>query len=216
DMVEPVHKVSIIPRGFTGGATHYLQSDKTGYSRSYLKQFLVTLLGGRAAEEVVFGELTTGAGNDLERTTDIAKKMVCAWGMSDKIGPMTIGKDQGEVYLGKEILSRDNYSDETTRIVDQEIRAIITEAHEKATEILQKHRGLLDKLAQDLQEKETLGTEDIFNLILANLSTDERAIVEKKFDRAREMRFEHSVDIATAEAETENTDSQIEEESPNA
>jgi cell division protease FtsH len=217
DLVEPVHKVSIIPRGFTGGATHYLQSDKTGYSRSYLKQFLVTLLGGRAAEEVVFGELTTGAGNDLERTTDITKKMVCAWGMSDKIGPMTIGKDQGEVYLGKELLSRDNYSDETTRIVDQEIRAFINEAHEKATEILQKHRGLLDKLAHDLQEKETLGTDDIFLLILDNLQTDERAIVQKKYERAREMRFEHSAEIpSAAPEEAVATVSAEEEESPDA
>ncbi len=86
DKVEPVHKVSIIPRGFTGGATHYLMTDKTNYSKSYLLQMLVTLLGGRAAEEVVFQEYTTGAGNDLERCTDIAKKMVCSWGMSDKIG----------------------------------------------------------------------------------------------------------------------------------
>ena len=197
DLVEPVHKVSIIPRGFTGGATHYLQSDKSGYSKSYLQQFLVTLLGGRAAEEVVFGELTTGAGNDLERTTDIAKKMVCAWGMSTKVGPMTIGKDQGEVYLGKEILSRDVYSDETARMVDNEIRAIISEAHERATNILQQHRNLLDKLSQVLQEKETLGTEEIFGLILEDLSSDDRAIVERKYSRAKEMRFEHSSEQGT-------------------
>lgn len=194
DLVEPVHKVSIIPRGFTGGATHYLQSDKTGYSRSYLKQFLVTLLGGRAAEEVVFSELTTGAGNDLERTTDIAKKMVCAWGMSEVIGPMTIGKDQGEVYLGKELVSRDSYSDETTRMVDTEIRAIVSEAHDRAKAILEQHRAMLDILAIELQEKETLGTEDIFSLILANLDTQERDIVEQKFARAKEMRFEHSTE----------------------
>jgi len=126
--------------------------------------------------------------------------MVCAWGMSDVIGPMTIGKDQGEVYLGKDILSRDTYSDETTRMVDNEIRAIIAEAHDQAKDILQKHRGLLDALSHELQEKETLGTEEIFKLIMDHLQTDERAIVEKKYARAREMRFEHSKDDIEPEA----------------
>ncbi len=192
DQVEPVHKVSIIPRGFTGGATHYLQSDRTGYSRSYLKQFLVTLLGGRAAEEVVFGEVTTGAGNDLERCTDIAKKMVCAWGMSDVVGPMTVGKDQGEVFLGKEISSREIHSEETAKLVDGEIRSLILEAHEAAKALLQKHRSLLDEMAQVLQEKETLNTDDIFQLILENLDSDELEIVQAKYEKAKEMRFEYS------------------------
>jgi cell division protease FtsH len=211
DLVEPVHKVSIIPRGFTGGATHYLQSDKTGYSRSYLKQFLVSLLGGRAAEEVVFGELTTGAGNDLERTTDIAKKMVCSWGMSDVIGPMTIGKEQGEVFLGKELTSSDMHSDETTRLVDSEIRNIISEAHSKAREILEKHRDLMDKMAQELQEKETLGTDEIFTLILNNLESEERKLVENKYERAKEMRFEHSVEEAEESAVEESKETPTEE-----
>jgi len=209
DLVEPVHKVSIIPRGFTGGATHYLQSDRTGYSRSYLKQFLVSLLGGRAAEEVVFGELTTGAGNDLERTTDIAKKMVCSWGMSDVIGPMTIGKEQGEVFLGKELASRDLHSDETSRLVDAEIRKFITEAHLQAREILEKHRDLLDDMAKELQERETLGTDEIFKLILTHLDSDERALVESKYERAKEMRFEHSSEISEPtelKAETQEQD----------
>ena len=209
DLVEPVHKVSIIPRGFTGGATHYLQSDRTGYSRSYLKQFLVSLLGGRAAEEVVFGELTTGAGNDLERTTDIAKKMVCSWGMSDVIGPMTIGKEQGEVFLGKELASRDLHSDETSRLVDAEIRKFISEAHLQAREILEKHRDLLDDMAKELQERETLGTDEIFKLILTHLDSDERALVESKYERAKEMRFEHSSEISEPtelKAETQEQD----------
>ncbi|MDD2719327.1 MAG: ATP-dependent zinc metalloprotease FtsH [Candidatus Cloacimonetes bacterium] len=206
DSVEPVHKVSIIPRGFTGGATHYLQSDKTGYSRSYLKQFMVSLLGGRAAEEVVFGELTTGAGNDLERATDISKKMVCSWGMSDVVGPMTIGKEHNEVFLGKEIGSRDVHSDETSRMVDSEIRKFITEAHTAALDILKKHRALLDKMAAELQEKETLGTEEIFTLILENLDSEEKALVEAKYERAKEMRFEHSAD---GEDKTEPEDSDM-------
>ncbi|MCB5271010.1 MAG: ATP-dependent zinc metalloprotease FtsH [Candidatus Cloacimonetes bacterium] len=199
ELVEPVHKVSIIPRGFTGGATHYLQSDKTGYSRSYLKQFMVTLLGGRSAEEVVFGELTTGAGNDLERTTDIAKKMVCSWGMSDAIGPMTIGKEQNEVFLGKQLATHDGHSDETSRLVDSEIRALVTEAHEKAKAILIKHRALLEIMSLELLEKETLNTDDIFSLITDNLDAEEREIVKAKYERAREMRFEHTSDLDVPE-----------------
>jgi len=199
DKTEPVHKVSIIPRGFTGGATHYLLSDRTGYSRSYLKQMLVTLLGGRAAEEIVFGELTTGAGNDLERCTDIAKKMVCSWGMSDKIGPMTIGKEQGEVFLGKELVSRDIYSDETSQLVDREIRETIMEAHLQANAILEAHQPLMELMAKELQEKETLGTDEIFDLILANTDPSEHELVTSKYKKALELRFEHS---ETAAAET--------------
>nr|MDK2851376.1 cell division protease FtsH [Candidatus Cloacimonadota bacterium] len=194
ELVEPVHKVSIIPRGFTGGATHYLQSDKTGYSKSYLRQFMVTLLGGRAAEEVVFSEFTTGAGNDLERCTDIAKKMVCSWGMSEVVGPMTIGKEQDEVFLGKELGSREIYSEETAKLVDGEIRALIIDAYNTAKKILVKHRALLDIMAQELQEKETLNTDDIFNLIMDNLDGDEKDIVRAKYERAKEMRFEYSSD----------------------
>ncbi len=201
EKTEPVHKVSIIPRGFTGGATHYLLSDKTGYSRSYLKQFLVTLLGGRAAEEIMFGELTTGAGNDLERCTDIAKKMVCTWGMSDKIGPMTIGKEQGEVFLGKEIGGRDIYSDETSQIVDSEIRSIISEAHELAKGILTAHKELMVVLATELQEKETLGTDEIFQIILANIEAGDPELVNSKYKKALEMRFEHSEVAAISEEE---------------
>jgi len=199
EKTEPVHKVSIIPRGFTGGATHYLLSDKTGYSRSYLKQMLVTLLGGRAAEEIVFGELTTGAGNDLERCTDIAKKMVCTWGMSDKIGPMTIGKEQGEVFLGKEIGGRDVHSDETSQIVDSEIRHFITEAHDQAKEILTAHRALMELLAIELQEKETLGTDEIFQLVLANIDAGDPELVNAKYRKALELRFEHTDIIVQAE-----------------
>lgn len=200
ELVEPVHKVSIIPRGFTGGATHYLQSDKSGYSRSYLKQYLVTLLGGRSAEEVVFGELTTGAGNDLERTTDIAKKMVCSWGMSDAIGPMTIGKEKNEVFLGKQLATHDGHSDETSRLVDSEIRALITEAHNTAKAILIKHRALLDTMSLELLDKETLDTDAIFSMITDNLDAKEREIVQAKFKRAKEMRFEHTSDIDIPES----------------
>jgi cell division protease FtsH len=214
DKTEPVHKVSIIPRGFTGGATHYLLSDKSNYSRKYLEQILVTLMGGRAAEELVFNDLTTGAGNDIERCTDIAKKMICVWGMSEKIGPMTIGKDQGEVYLGKEILSRDVYSDDTAKIVDSEIRDLIHDSHKKALELLKSHKGLMDILATRLLEIETLNTEEIFDVILESVSDEIKPMIDKKYQQAMEMRFEYSakhsdpVPESSQETTEENTTSE--------
>ncbi|MFO8145370.1 MAG: ATP-dependent zinc metalloprotease FtsH [Candidatus Syntrophosphaera sp.] len=192
DKTEPVHKVSIIPRGFTAGATHFLLTDKSNYSRGYLEQMLVQLLGGRAAEEIVFDELTTGAGNDLERVTEIAKKMVCTWGMSDALGPMTIGKEQGEVYLGKELIGRDVHSNETAQMVDSEIRGFISRAYQRALEILREHRELLEKMAGELYEKETLETDEIFGIILAGVDDDSRPLVDDKYRKARELRFEHS------------------------
>lgn len=207
DKTEPVHKVSIIPRGFTGGATHYLLSDKSNYSKKYLEQILVTMMGGRAAEELVFNDLTTGAGNDIERCTDIAKKMICVWGMSEKIGPMTIGKDQGEVYLGKEILSRDIYSDDTAKIVDSEIRHLIHSSHSKALELLKAHKPLMDILANQLLEIETLSTEEIFEVILSNVSDDIKPMIDKKYLQAMEMRFEYSSKHAEAQEEAQTTES---------
>lgn len=192
EKTDPVHKVSIIPRGFTGGATHFLQTDKTGYSRTYLEQMMVELLGGRAAEEIVFNELTTGAGNDLERVSEIAKKMVCSWGMSDKVGPMTIGKNESEVFLGKELVGRDLHSNETIELVDSEIRNFIAQAYQKALLILREHQGLMHKLSLELIEKETLGTDEIFTLILEDIDQEERGLVDLKYHKAQELRFEHS------------------------
>ncbi len=217
DKTEPVHKVSIIPRGFTGGATHYLLSDKSNYSRAYLEQILVTLMGGRAAEELVFNDLTTGAGNDIERCTDIAKKMICAWGMSDKIGPMTIGKDQGEVYLGKEILSRDIYSDDTAKLVDSEIRGLIHTAHQRALGILSAHRELMEVLVNRLLEVETMGTEEIFDTIRKHVQESSIELVDKKFQQAMEMRFEYSArhaDKTAQESQQVQTSAPPEEKSP--
>jgi len=190
DKVEPVHKVTIIPRGFTGGATHYLLTDKSNYSRNYLEQHLAGLMGGRAAEEIVFGELTTGAGIDIQRATDLAKKMVCNWGMSERIGPMTVGREQGEVFLGKELTQRDFYSEDTARIVDAEIRSLIERAHKRSKEILAAHREVLDAMSERLLETETLGAEEIFAIVLEHVTEDDRELVEKKHAQAMEMRLE--------------------------
>ncbi len=150
----------------------------------------------------MFGELSTGAGNDLERVTMIAKKMVCSWGMSDKLGPMTIGKEEGDVYLGKELISRNTYSDETTRLVDREIHDFIMKAHQKALNLMQTHRELLELLAKELYEKETLGTDEIFAMILENVDAEQREIVNRKYHKALELRFEHSEPIVASASET--------------
>ncbi len=192
EKTEPVHKVTIIPRGFTGGATHYLMTDKSNYSRNYLEQVLVNLMGGRCAEELVFNELTTGAGNDIQRATELAKKMVCNWGMSSEIGPMTIGREEQQVFLGKDFAKQDYLSDDTAKLVDSEIRHFIHSAHEKSMLILKKHLPLLEVLSLQLLEKETLNVDEIFSMILSNIDEEERVIIESKYQKALDMKIDTS------------------------
>jgi len=195
EQTEPIHKVSIIPRGFTGGATHFLQTDRSRYTKSYLEESLVGLLGGRAAEEIVFNELSTGAANDIQRVSDIAKKMVCNWGMSDKIGPMTIAKKQSQVFLGRDISQQENISEDTAKIIDEEIRNIVVEAHKKAQDILNSKRELLDRLSLELLEKETLNADEIYTIILSNTNENETKFIQMKFEKVKEMKIDISKDI---------------------
>lgn len=192
EKTEPVHKVTIIPRGFTGGATHYLMTDKSNYSRTYLEQILVNLMGGRCAEEIVFNELTTGAGNDIQRATELAKKMVCNWGMSSEIGPMTVGREDKQVFLGRDMVQQDFFSQDTARLVDNEIRHFIHSSHEKAMAIISKHRELLDILSMELLEKETLNVDEIFNIILNNIDEEDKEIINQKYSKALEMKIDIS------------------------
>lgn len=186
---EPIHKVTIIPRGFTGGATHFLQTDKSTYSRSYLEDSLVGLLGGRAAEEVAFNEISTGAANDIQRVSDIAKKMVCNWGMSDKVGPMTLAKKESQVFLGKDFGHQESISEETAKLIDSEVRAIVRKAHEAAMEILTKHKALLDQLSIALLEKETLDADEIYHIALANAPKEDQVFINKKYEKVNEMKI---------------------------
>ncbi len=192
DKTEPVHKVTIIPRGFTGGATHFLQTEKSNYSKTYLQQKLVELLGGRSAEELVFNELSTGAGMDIERATALSKKMVCQWGMSEKVGPMTIGKDEENPFLGREIQHRDFYSEETARLVDSEIRQLIQNAHKKSIEILTEKSKVLNILAEELLDKEILNVDDIYNMILNNIPEEEKEFVNQQYEKAKEIKIDSS------------------------
>jgi cell division protease FtsH len=191
DKTDAVHKVTIIPRGFSGGATHSLVNDKMTYSKSYLHQILVTLMGGRCAEEIIFGELTTGAGNDIQRASDIAKKMVCHWGMSDKIGPMTIGNEDRQVFLGRDFVQHESLSEATAQLVDAEIRSIVHTAHQMANAILLKHRHILEKMAEVLLEKETLNIDEIFEIIMLEIDENDRDFIEAKYKKACEMKMDN-------------------------
>ena len=159
---DPIHKVTIIPRGMALGLTQQLPIDeKHTYPKHYLEDRIAILLGGRIAEDKIFNEVTTGAGNDLERATDMARKMVCEWGMSDKLGPLTFGKKEEQIFLGKEIGQQRNFSESTAVEIDNEIRRIVDENCEKATKLLADNIETLKRIAENLLERETLDTEDL-------------------------------------------------------
>lgn len=163
---DPVHKVTIIPRGRALGVTTTLPMDeKHNYSKTYCESLLCHLLGGRAAEKLVMNELTTGAGNDLERATELARKMVCEWGMSEKLGPLTFGKKDEEIFLGREIARARDYSEKTAQIIDDEITGIVTRAAQKAEKIIKEHIDQLHALAQALLEREILDGNEIDRIL---------------------------------------------------
>ncbi|RLC50292.1 MAG: cell division protein FtsH, partial [Candidatus Cloacimonadota bacterium] len=194
---EPIHKVSIIPRGFTGGATHFLQTEKMNYSKSYLEETLVGLYGGRCAEEIAFGKnhITTGAYNDIERATDIAKKMVCNWGMSPKIGAIVVAKKESQVFLGRDITKHETISEETAKKIDNEIHRITSTAYNNAIEILSDKKELLDEMAKILMEKETLNADEIYELAFKFVENGEKEFIETKYKKVKEMAFEVSLKI---------------------
>ncbi len=158
---DPLHKVSIIPRGMALGVTQQLPlNDKYTYSKTYLEAQLSVLLAGRVSEEVFLGILTTGAGNDFERATSIARKMVCEWGMSS-LGPMTFAKKEDMVFLGRDLMSHNEYSEETAQQIDKEIRTIIDQALATSRRLILENRAKLETIAQQLLEKESLTSDDI-------------------------------------------------------
>jgi cell division protease FtsH len=164
--MDPIHKVTIIPRGMALGLTQALPIDeRRTYSKSYCFNQLAFMLGGRAAEKLVLGDLSTGAGNDIEKATKLARKMVCEWGMSEKLGPLTYGEKQEEIFLGREIGMHRDYSEETAREIDEEVKKIIDEASLKAEDIIRKKLGKLKSLAETLLVKEILTSEEIDKIL---------------------------------------------------
>ena len=163
---DPVHRVTIIPRGPTLGVTQQLPTeDRLNATKEWAEGKIAVLMGGRVAEELVFSHLTTGAGSDLEHATDLARKMVCNWGMSDKLGPLTFGRKEEHVFLGREIAQSPSYSEETSRVIDFEVKRIVMDQYNRARQILESHLEQLKALAEGLLANETLGGDDIDILI---------------------------------------------------
>ena len=163
---DPVHKVSIIPRGRAMGVTMYLpEEEKYNENKMGLNVKICTLLGGRVAEELIFESVTSGASNDLERATAIARKMVCEWGMSDKLGPLSYGEKEGEVFLGRDYGHVKNYSEATAMAIDDEIRRIVEECYERTTEILSQHKDSLIIVSEALLERENMDGSEIKAMI---------------------------------------------------
>jgi cell division protease FtsH len=183
---DPVHKVTIIPRGRALGLTHFLPLDeKHNYPRSYLEGMLARLLGGRAAELIVFEETTTGAGDDLEKATQIARKMVCEWGMSPKLGPLTFGHKEEEIFIGREITQVRDYSDQTAELIDAEVNRVVIEADETAQRLIREHRDRLERLAKALLERESLDGDEIDNILqLPRVDSPENVESEMEMLRA--------------------------------
>ncbi len=163
---DPIYKVSIVPRGLSMGATQLLpKEDRHYYPMSYLKNRLTVALGGRVAEILVFQDKSTGAQNDLKEATELAEKMVAQWGMSEKVGPLSLGRGEEHPFLGRQMAQPKRYSEDMAWLMDQEIRKLVTEAESRAEEILTKNRDKLEKLAEELLKEETLTRDDIERII---------------------------------------------------
>jgi cell division protease FtsH len=171
---DPVQKISIIPRGRAGGLTWFTPSEdrmESGlYSRSYLQNQMAVALGGRIAEEIIFGEeeVTTGASNDLQQVTRVARQMVTRFGMSDRLGPVALGRQSGNVFLGRDIASDRDFSDETAAAIDEEVRNLVDQAYRRAKDVLVNNRYILDNLAEMLVEKETVDADELQDLLANN------------------------------------------------
>ena len=162
---DPIHKVTIVPRGWSLGQTHYLPDEKYTKAKKSLLSEIAVLLGGRAAEEIVNHDVSTGAGNDIERATDLARKMVCAWGMSEKLGPLTFGKKEEQIFLGREIAQHRDYSEDTAERIDVEVRSIVMENYDRAKNLLNENLVLLHRLAKELLDREVLDNNEIEKII---------------------------------------------------
>ncbi|MBD1939554.1 ATP-dependent zinc metalloprotease FtsH3 [Microcoleus sp. FACHB-68] len=171
---DPVQKISIIPRGRAGGLTWFTPSeermDSGLYSRSYLQNQMAVALGGRIAEEIIFGEeeVTTGASNDLQQVARVARQMVMRFGMSDRLGPVALGRQQGNMFLGRDIMAERDFSEETAAAIDDEVRGLVEQAYKRSKEVLVNNRQVLDKLADMLIEKETVDADELQDLLATN------------------------------------------------
>ena len=197
---DPVHKVSIVPRGRALGITMQLPTDdRHNYSKTYLENNLAVLMGGRVAEEIIFNEMTTGAGNDIERATKMARRMVCEWGMSETLGPLALGENSQEVFLGRDIVHHKDYSEETARLIDAEIRRIVQGAYGRAKELLTENLDALHNVSLALLERETLTGEEVDKIMrgeqLPPIVEEEKTKREKKKEEDENTEGEDSFTI---------------------
>ncbi|MCI0423696.1 MAG: cell division protein FtsH, partial [Acidobacteria bacterium] len=170
---DPLHKVTIIPRGMALGVTMQLPSDdKHTYTRDFLESQIAIMMGGRLAEELFLGHMTTGAGNDIEQATEMARRMVCDYGMS-ALGPLTFGKREEQIFLGREIAQHRDYSEDTAIKIDLEVKRFISEGYEKAKKILEENRETLCRIAEALLEREVLDANEV-RMIIQNIPLEEK------------------------------------------
>ncbi|MCA9541699.1 MAG: cell division protein FtsH, partial [Myxococcales bacterium] len=163
---DPVHKVTIIPRGRALGVTQQLPTeDRLSMTAEYAENRIAILMGGRVAEELIFDQITTGSGQDIEVATDIARRMVCEWGMSEKLGPLTFGKKEEQIFLGREIAQHRDYSEHTAIEIDGEVKRLVMEGYNTAHRLVADNIDLLKRLAEALLERETIGAEDVDMLV---------------------------------------------------
>jgi len=163
---DPIHKVTIIPRGMALGVTQQLPiDDRHNYSKEYLNDRIAILFGGRIAEQITLGGITTGAGNDLDRATELARKMVCEWGMSEAMGPLTFGKKEEQIFLGREIAQHQDYSEDTAIRIDQEIKRLVTANYELATKILTENKSILLRVSEELLVREVLDADQVKRIV---------------------------------------------------
>ena len=172
---DPVHKVTIIPRGMALGVTMQLPTeDKHNYTREYLNDWIAILLGGRLAEELTFNSMTTGAGNDLERSTEMARKMVCEYGMSETMGPLTFGKKEEQIFLGREIAQHQDYSEDTAINIDKEIRRIVTDNYIRARAVIEQNKEALGRIADALLVREVLDADQVRRMVAGEPLEDQK------------------------------------------
>ncbi len=219
---DPIHKVTIIPRGRALGLTMQLPIDeKYTHAKKYLLNSICILFGGRVAEKLVFDEITTGAGNDIERASELARKMVCEWGMSDELGPLAYGKKEEQIFLGREISQHRDYSEETARKIDEEVKKIILDANDRVTQLLEENMDILKAISMELLERETITLEDM-DRIIAELRPDEHEPEEEsgdqqetaeKAEETAEQPDEKSETVTTADSVPETAEQAVEADS---
>ena len=178
---DPIHKVTIIPRGRALGLTMQLPVDERHtYPVKYLMDRLAVLFGGRAAEEIALNQITTGAGNDIEQGTDLARKMICEWGMSETMGPLAYGKKEEQIFLGREISQHKDYSEATAIAIDKEVKELVAKSYERAKKLVRENKETIDKLAEALLERESLGSYEVDVIVFGKIKADELAKKEAK------------------------------------